>query len=168
MTVKYKDEGATRTASINDQDLVRPIGKPGALETRTVTFDAAADMPADPTNNANVLADLVTLDSFASGKKRCRVSFHGDIGITTFARGALVTINAGDDVEAANRLTITDVTGAGTGSADTAQRMVSYQQPVIEYNLEGTDATIDNVYLIGLVTGGTGAAGTAYVSVEVW
>ncbi len=147
---------------------VRAIGTAGTLETRTITFNAAADMPTDSTNSALVLAKLVTIDNIPSGTQRARLTFHGDSDIVTFARAVLAAINSPDDITSANRLTIVDVTGGGSASSDSKQRMISKSAPIIEYNLEGTGADISSITLVGVLTAGTGAVGTVNVSVELW
>jgi len=156
---------------------VTTAGSPGALETRTIRIDAATDMPADITSNANVLADLIKLNTFTSGKKRARVTFHyngpNDGTDGPICVGAFVTLNAGsglgDDVIAADRLTYTDLTGAGTGSSDSKKRMVSATNNIIEWSLD--TATVENIYIAGIPVP-TAAAPTniipIFIEVEVW
>ena len=134
----------------------------GALDHRLIRFDAVADMPADITSNANVTADLVQLDTFASTARRIQLLWHG-AGITggdtqvaqaffgEVAMGALVTVNATDDTTAAARLTYTDITGGSTVSAGkTDVFMVSKSNPVVELT---TDAAITDIYAIGVPNG---------------
>lgn len=133
---------------------------PQATDTRMARFDAAADMPADITSNANVTADLVTMNGFSATARRVQFLWHG--GPVTFtavanagpiAAGARVTVNAGDATTAAARLTYTDLTGAGTstsGKADTF--FLSAQNPFLELVI---DEAISDIYAIGVYAGVT-------------
>ena len=169
IVVSGKDKATGQPKSV-DLDVtagsanVRTLGQPSTLETRTFTIGADTDCFTDPT--APLASELITGNSFTAGKKRCRLTYHADQGVP-FASVVLATINAGDDATALSRLTYADVSAGSTGSIDTRQRMVSRQSPVIEWNLEGTDATIDRIDMGGILDSGTGA-GVVYLLVEVW
>jgi hypothetical protein len=144
---------------------VTTLGSPGTLETRTIFYNADADCIAVAATA--IAGNLTTLDTFTAGKKRCRLTYHMESGAIPFAGQVAITLNAGDDTTAASRLTITDVSEAGTGSVDTRQRFLSATAPVIEYALTGTDSTITRIDAIGYLSAGIGA-GNVIISVEVW
>ena len=141
----------------------------GALETRTFTIDDPADCF---TNKATpLIAELMTADGFAPGKKHCRITMHvqGPAAATQIPDAALVVVslNAGDDAAAISRLAYVDVGAGGVGSVDTRQRMISPYSPVIEFDLSDTDADIDRVDLGGYLPAGTGVL-PIYILVEAW
>ena len=147
---------------------LRPIS--GTVEFADVFFNGSADLPADPTITANVLADIVRITGFAVGKKRCRVTYIPleDLGIP-FAIGARAVINSPDITDASVKLTITDNTGGDTVNPieGAVPQTVCKQRPVIEWDLTGTDYDIDDVYLVGIAPDGTGAK-NVLLTIEVW
>lgn len=141
---------------------------PGTLETRTVLFDEEADGVAFSAGVLTVAAaNLITLNNFTTGKKRCRITAHFADGGIPFIPFILASLNAPDDVTAASRLSVTPTQENGTGNADTRHRIMSQFANVIEWNLEGTDSTIDRVDLVGVASNLTGTA-DVLLSVEVW
>ena len=144
----------------------------GALETRDVTIDGAADLFTDPT--APVAAELITVTGITAGKKRCRITWHclplsyvqGATSDTPIAAFCVATINAGDDTTALLRLTLVN-TGVGDLSTDTRKRMVSAQNPSIEWDLTKTDSTIDRIDIGAIPPADVGQI-PVYLSVEVW
>lgn len=134
--------------------------KPAALDARLARFDAAADMPADITSAANVAADLVTMTDFSATARRVQLIWHG--GPVTFsavanagpiALGARVTLNAGDTTAAVNRLTVTDLTGAGTSTGGQSDvLMLSAANPFVEITLDGA---LTDIYAVGVYAGFT-------------
>lgn len=143
-------------------------GPPGTLETRTALFDAEADGVAFAAGVLTIAAaNLLTFTGFTTGKKRCRISYHVAEGGIPFVPFVLVSINAADDATAASRLSVTPTQENGTGTSDTRHRIISQQLNVIEYNLEGTDATVDRIDLAGVASNLTGTA-DSLVLIEVW
>lgn len=153
-------DGTYTRITSNGAAHVTTAGAPAAVDTRIARFDAAADMPADITSNANVTADLVAMTTFTSTARKVQVIWHGGAstyaataGAGPIATGAFVTFNAGDSATAATRLTYTDLTGAGTstsGKTDTVQ--VSPDNPFVEITLS---AALTDVYAIGIPVGVT-------------
>lgn len=144
----------------------------GTLETRDITIDAAGDLFTDPT--APVAAELVTIDTITAGKKHCRITWHcqaipyvqsatSDIPVAAFG---VATINASDDANAIDRLTLAN-TGVGDLSTNTRKRMFSAQNPVIEWDFSLGESTVDRVDLGFIPPTDTGAI-PVYVSVEIW
>jgi len=142
----------------------------GTVEYADIFFDAAADLPADPTSVANVLADLVRITGFTAGKKRCRISYIPleDLGIP-FAIGARASINNPDTTDASEKIAVVNNTGGDTVNPidGAVPQTCCKQKPVIEWDLTGTDYDIDDVYLVGIAPDGTGAS-NVLVTVEVW
>lgn len=123
---------------------------PRPLETRLIRFDSAGDMPADITSLANVTADMVTLTGFSATAKRIEFYWHGhSVGI---ALGARIVVNALHATDAADRLTYTDLTGAGSSSSGVADTVVvSPSSQISGFAIDtGNGDTLDNVYLIGI------------------
>lgn len=126
---------------------------PAAVDVRRARFNAVADMPADVTSNANVAGDLVKFNTFSPDCRRVQLiwhggvsSFNGSTGAGPIAAGALVTINAADDSNAADRLTYTDLTGAGTSSLGVEDVFhVSPTFPFVEIQLSGALQRIDAI-----------------------
>lgn len=138
------------------------LGLPGAIDQRLMRFDAVVDMPVDITSAANVAADRIELDTFASTARQIQAIWHGS-GLTGMdtqataqffgevALGALISVNAADDTAANARLTYTDLTGAGASSAGKADTfMVSGRSPIFELML---DEVITRIDVIGIPNG---------------
>ena len=143
---------------------VRASGQPGTLETRTFTIGSDTDCF---TNKAAPLAAEIIGATFSAGSKRCRLTWHSEQGGVPFAAAVAVALNAGNAGTAVSRLTYVDVSVGDVATTDTRQRFLSINNPVIEYNLEGTDSTIDDIFVGGYLADGTGAV-PVYISVEVW
>jgi len=170
---KYVWDGTSWVQTVTAGAAHVTLSIPGELETRTFTFDAAGDGFTDKT--APIAAELLTAEGFGSGKKHCRLTWvmqaipyvqsaTSDVPVVA---QVVATINAGDDTTALSRLTYVDVGAGGTASTDTRQRFISQTQPVIEWDLSGTDADIDRVDIGGYLPTDVGAI-PVYVSVEVW
>ena len=144
----------------------------GTLETRDVTIDAAADLFTDPT--APVAAELITITGITAGKKRCRITWHclqtpyvqSATSDTPFAAFCVATLNAGDDTTALARLTLVN-SGVGDLSTDTRKRMLSAQNPSIEWDLTKTESTVDRID-IGAIPPADAGQIPVYLSVEIW
>lgn len=170
---KVAPMGATTDASgAPAVKTVAEIQQPlGAVETRTFTFDEEAQGVALSNGTLTVAAaNLCTADSFTSGKKRCRITFHTEDGGIPFMHMIIATLNAGDDATAATRLSIaTEVTENSTASADSKKRVISPFSPLIEWDLTGTLSTIDRVDLVGVASSLTGTGTTVVLAnIEVW
>lgn len=151
-------QGTGYTEAVYVQDGVF-AAKPLALDTRIARFNAAADMPADITSNANVLADLVTFTTFSSTARRVQLLWHGGANSASgtalagpIATGAIVTVNAPDTVTAGARLTYTDLSGAGTSTAGAEVFMVSSDNPFVELSVS---ESLTSIYAIGIPIGVT-------------
>lgn len=139
----------SRSGSLNLR--LREIPEP--VDVRIARFDAAADMPADITNLANVAADRVKFDTFASTARRIQLLWHEGTNSANatalagpIATGARVSINAGDDAVANTRLQFVDLTGGGTsstGKLDVIQ--LSRANPFVELILSGEILRIDAI-----------------------
>ena len=146
---------------------VRTLGSPGTLEIATVTFNAAVDAVAP---GSVVAGSVVQLTDWAADKKRCRITYSHESGAIPFAAMVSVSLNDSSATAAAESMNVTDVTLGGTHSVSATNnggRLVSAANSVVEYNLEGTSATVDDVWLVGFDPLGTGA-GLVLVTVEVW
>lgn len=150
---------------VGDAALVRTIGVPGILETRTGAISDGGDVFTDVT--APAFGEIITFNSFSAGKKQCNVTYHPPDYIAEFSIptcfGLIMTLNADDDINAQSRLTITNVGGGDTGAIDTRQRFV--KEITKGWNLEGTDPTIQRLDIGGLPvpTYQAWATGTAYI-----
>ena len=171
--------GATDSSgnpAVNTVTELNPIT--GTVEYADVFFDAAADLPADPTSVANVLADLVRITGFTAGEKRCRVTYHylSALGSTAdnppFAIGARACINSPDTTDASEKLAITDqLTGSGvtlTPIDGAVAQTITMLKPAVEWDLTGTDYDINDVYLVGIAPDTETPLTNALVTVEVW
>ncbi|MDH5612213.1 MAG: hypothetical protein OEY66_07135 [Gammaproteobacteria bacterium] len=133
----------------------------GVSESYTITINAAAELPADST--AVTPAEVITVTPTA-GFKRCIVTFFADEGMTPFAVGANVTLNANDTTIAASRLSIADYTeGASLTSAASKDAHKVSKNRGLMYDLSGLDSTIEKISLVGIATGGTGAASKSHI-----
>ena len=151
---------------------VRTIGAAGTLEVITFTCNAATDCITDLT--APVTTEICLADSFTAGKKRVRFTFHnqqynaGNAAGTPHAAGAFVTVNNGTEAEAIARFTTADNGPSATPyTTFLVRRMISPNMPIAEFNLEGTDATVDDVAVGFILPTGTGSDAVR-VDVEVW
>lgn len=132
----------------------------GFVDSRLARFDAAADMPADITSLANVTADMILFNAFSAGTRRLQMLWHGApiswnaaAGAGPIAIGSRITVNAGDAITAAARLTYTDLTGAGTSIAGVADTFnIGPDNPFLEVVL---DSDLLDVYAIGIPLGFT-------------
>lgn len=144
--------------------LVSTAGAPSPVATVLVTFDAAADMPADITSSVNVSADRIKIDvaAISATCSRAQCIFHSEDGQTTCI-GAVITVNAADDNTANSNLTQTDVTGGSTASAGKSDTVViSQSKPEVEFK---TSSVITRIDLIGIP--GRAVSGKAYVEVRL-
>lgn len=165
------DGAPTNQKGANGAALVTTV-LPAAVDMRLARFNAAADLPADITNNSNVSGDLITFTGFTTTARGIELIWHawgqagGDTQATQqffgeVALGALVTINADDDTDAATKLTYTDVSGnsdSSSGVADTF--MVSRTAP---YLFIPVDTEITRIDAIGIATGLNGSTHLDYV-----
>lgn len=165
--VSIVDKAGDEINIINGAASVRSTGSPGTLETITFTCNAATDCITSAAGP--VTTELCLASGFATGKKRARFTFHAQNGTgVPHAAGALITLNAGDETTAIARLTQADNTPqAAYRTAFMEARRVSQLNPIAEFNLEGTDATVDDIAVGFVLPTGTGAD-TCYVTVEVW
>jgi len=146
---------------------VRTSGSPGILEIASAVFNNAADAVAF---GSIVAGSVIQLTDWAAGKQRCRITYNHEAGAIPFAAFVAVSLNDTSATAAAESMKITDVSLGASHSVNGTNnggRLVSAANPVIEYNLEGTDGTIDDVWLAGIDPAGTGA-GLVIVTVEVW
>ena len=176
MTLQIKDAlGVTYHMSANgagtEQDPFivtnRISDSPGTLETRTVVIDSGESLTPTAGAFTAAAANLATLSGFTAGKKRCRLTLHVDMTAIPHAQMVFATLNAGDDVTAAARLSLASMGPGDTGTADTRQRIASQTQPQIEWDLTGTESDVQRIDIIGVDIGGTNVS-PAIVSVEVW
>lgn len=145
---------------------------PSAIDMRLARFNAAADLPADITNSSNVSGDLITFTGFAATARALEFVWHawGQAGADTqatqqffgeVALGAIVTINADDDTDAATRLTYSDVTGASDSASGVADTFVISR--TAPYLYLPVDTQITRIDAIGIATGLNGSTHLDYV-----
>lgn len=149
--------------------LQQPVG---SLETREITINSGADIFT--TKTAPLAAELITITPEVVGKKRCRITWNtqgysyvqsatSDIPLAAIC---VATINAGDDLTALARLAYVDK-GVGDHTADARKRMLSESNTMIEWDLTGTDGTIDRIDIGAYAPTDTGTI-PVYLSVEIW
>lgn len=152
-------------------------GPAGYVETRTVIFNAETDGVAYTTGTLTIaVGNVATLNGFATGKRRARLTYHNEAGVLPYVSFVLATINSGDIVAAAQNLSFLagqstssdpSVVQANVFGVDDAKRVLSAAQPVIEWDLQQGDTDVTEIYLVGLQHTGAGA-GLVMISAEVW
>jgi hypothetical protein len=133
---------------------------PKVLTTRLIRFDAASELPADPTNGANVADKRIALTGFPVGARRVQLvwlaaqTWNATAGAGQVAIGAHVAVNALDAVAANSMLTYTDLTGGGSSSseAEGGRIMVGAANPIQEFSLSEDLTRLD---IVGIPAGFT-------------
>ena len=137
---------------------------PGILETRTFMINSTADCFTNKI--APAVGELITA-TFDGTKKRARVTAHFANGVP-YADFIPVTLNAGEDVTAADRLKYTDVGAGGTGSTDTRQELLSKEEWIAEWDLRGTKGYIQRIDMGGWATAAASPNAEIILTVRVW
>lgn len=120
----YSDNTPEAIKSKDGSIFVMEAPSDALLWSAMARFDAAADMPADITNSANVLADIVSFTNIPANTFKFKTRFHlgsqglsGTTAAAPICMGALLTVNAPDLTTAALRLLYSDITGGSTVSS---------------------------------------------------
>ena len=144
-----------------------PSSVSGVPERYKITFDAASETPANP---AAVTPSEVIQITPTAGKQYALVTVTADEGMTPFVIAANVTLNANDRTVAADRLSIADLTeGADITSADSTDGQIVDSRNSLLFDLSRVENdSIQKLHLVGVATGGTGAASKTIVTVTVF
>ena len=124
---------------------------PDVTDTRLGLFSDYAQMPADPSNVADVEATMWVNIGFSPTARRLVITWNGGPGLAgdaAVAVGARVTVNAATPAEAAARLALTGGTGGvTTSSGQPTTHILSPDNPRISIDFNNP---ILNVYTMGI------------------